>query len=62
FRLSLFVNNIFGNDLFFGWLSEQYASNGYGWSELVNGTPSAHNLFVFPQATTNFLLGLSINL
>jgi iron complex outermembrane receptor protein len=61
-RISLFVNNIFGNDLFFDWLSAPYASNGYGWSELRNGQPTVHNIGLYPQATTNFLLGVSLNL
>ena len=50
--LNLMVNNIFNT---------KYATNGYIWYEpdTGNSTPISYNM-LFPQATTNFMLGLNI--
>ncbi|GAA4802932.1 TonB-dependent receptor [Olivibacter ginsenosidimutans] len=50
--LSLLVNNIF---------NEKYESNGYTYSSIYEGDPTVYtNNFYFPQAGTNFLLGLHV--
>jgi len=50
--LSLLVNNIF---------NEMYESNGYTYSSIYEGDPTVYtNNFYFPQAGTNFLLGLHL--
>lgn len=49
-RLSLLVNNI-GN--------VKYESNGYTYGWLVNGVRDTYNYY-YPQAGTNFLLGLQV--
>lgn len=50
--ISLLVNNIF---------DEQYESNGYTYSSIYEGDPTVYtNNFYFPQAGTNFLLGLNL--
>jgi len=50
--LSLLINNIF---------NEKYESNGYTYSSIYAGDPTIYtNNFYFPQAGTNFLLGLNL--
>jgi len=50
--LSLLINNI---------LNEKYESNGYTYSSLYDGDPTIYtNNFYYPQAGTNFLLGLNV--
>lgn len=50
--LSLLINNIF---------NEQYESNGYTYSSIYQGDPTVYTSnFYFPQAGTNFLLGLHL--
>ncbi|MCL4637466.1 MAG: TonB-dependent receptor [Pseudosphingobacterium sp.] len=50
--LSLLVNNIF---------NEKYESNGYTYSSIYQGDPAVYTSnFYFPQAGTNFLLGLNV--
>ncbi|MFC6103545.1 TonB-dependent receptor [Olivibacter domesticus] len=50
--LSLLVNNLF---------DQQYESNGYTYSSIYQGDPAVYtNNFYFPQAGTNFLLGLNL--
>ncbi|WP_166670690.1 TonB-dependent receptor [Olivibacter sp. XZL3] len=50
--LSLLINNIF---------NEAYESNGYTYSSIYQGDPTVYTSnFYFPQAGTNFLLGLNV--
>lgn len=50
--LSLLINNIF---------NEKYESNGYTYSSIYQGDPAIYTSnFYFPQAGTNFLLGLNL--
>lgn len=49
--LTLAVNNIF---------SEEYASNGYTWGHLNADGSRAHYNYYYPQATANFLFGLTL--
>ncbi|QNL51002.1 TonB-dependent receptor [Olivibacter sp. SDN3] len=50
--ISLLVNNLF---------NEKYESNGYTYSSIFQGDPTVYaSNFYFPQAGTNFLLGLNV--
>lgn len=49
--LTLLINNVF---------NEQYSSNGYTWGYYLTETDRVQYNFYYPQATTNFLLGLNI--
>ena len=51
-RFNAQVNNLF---------NAKYASNGYSYSYMYEGTTTTEN-FVFPQAGTNWLLGLTIGI
>lgn len=50
--ISLLVNNLF---------NEKYESNGYTYNSIYQGDPTIYTSnFYFPQAGTNFLLGLNV--
>ncbi|SFC46040.1 iron complex outermembrane recepter protein [Parapedobacter composti] len=49
--LTLLVNNVF---------NEKYAANGYTWGYYLSETDRVDYNFYYPQATTNFLLGLHV--
>ena len=63
--LRLFVNNLFGNQWFFDNLGgRHYASNGGTYPIYPDAGPGvvSSGAFIFPQATTNFLIGVNIKL
>lgn len=61
----LFINNLFGNQWVFDNLGgRHYASNGGTYPIYPDAGPGAitSGAFIFPQATTNFLIGVSVKL
>jgi iron complex outermembrane recepter protein len=59
----LFVNNIFGNQFFFDNIGgRQFASNGGTFNFPDDNGQVQYGQFIFPQATTNFLIGVSVRL
>lgn len=63
--LRLFINNIFGNRWVFDNIGGQhYASNGGTYPIYPDAGPGAvtGGAFIFPQATTNFLMGVTVKL